>query len=116
MEAFNDIFEDCTSLGTKIPKDNYLSEGKHIVANPAVCEVCSAGSIVSRFFDEGYIKEYRKDGLHSHNPEFRTMTFHEDQSVRCLGRVIGKVKEEQIPTKEQVNRIAEAARAGKEPQ
>ena len=66
--------------------------------------------------NEGYIKEYRKDGLHSHNPEFRTMTFHEDQSVRCLGRVIGKVKEEQIPTREQINRIAEAARAGKEPQ
>ena len=64
--------------------------------------------------NEGYIKEYRKDGLHSHNPEYRTMTFHEDQSVRCLGRVIGKVKEEQIPTKEQINRIAEAERAGKE--
>ena len=31
MEAFNDIFEDCTSLGTKIPKDEYLEEGKHIV-------------------------------------------------------------------------------------
>ena len=66
--------------------------------------------------NEGYIKEYRKDGLHSHNPEFRTMTFHEDQSVRCLGRVIGKVKEEQIPTREQMQRIEEAARAGKEPQ
>ena len=33
MEAFNDIFEDCTSYGTKIPKDNYLSEGKHIVVD-----------------------------------------------------------------------------------
>ena len=66
--------------------------------------------------NEGYIKEYRKDGLHSHNPEYRTMTFHEDQSVRCLGRVIGRVKEEQIPTREQINRITEAARAGKEPQ
>ena len=66
--------------------------------------------------NEGYIKEYRKDGLHSHNPEFRTMTFHEDQSVRCIGRVIGKVKEEQIPSREQINRITEAARAGKEPQ
>ena len=66
--------------------------------------------------NEGYIKEYRRDGLHSHNPEFRTMTFHEDQSVRCLGRVIGKVKEEQIPTREQMQRIEEAARAGKEPQ
>ncbi len=31
MEAFNDIFEDCTSLGKKIPKDDYLEEGKHIV-------------------------------------------------------------------------------------
>ena len=66
--------------------------------------------------NEGYIKEYRKDGLHSHNPEYRTMTFHEDQSVRCIGRVIGKVKEEQIPTREQIHRITEAARAGKEPQ
>ncbi len=66
--------------------------------------------------NEGYIKEYRRDGLHSHNPEYRTMTFHEDQSVRCLGRVIGKVKEEQIPTREQMQRIEEAARAGKEPQ
>ena len=66
--------------------------------------------------NEGYIKEYRRDGLHSHNPEYRTMTFHEDQSVRCLGRVIGKVKKEQIPTREQMQRIEEAARAGKEPQ
>ena len=66
--------------------------------------------------NEGYIKEYRKDGLHSHNPEYRTMTFHEGQTVRCLGRVIGKLKEEQIPTRDQMNRIEEAAQAGKEPQ
>ena len=31
MEAFNDIFEDCTNLGTKILKEDYLTEGKHIV-------------------------------------------------------------------------------------
>ncbi len=31
MEAFNDIFKDCTSLGTKIPKEEYLTEGKHII-------------------------------------------------------------------------------------
>lgn len=66
--------------------------------------------------NEGYIKEYRKDGLHSHNPEYRTMTFREDQAVRCVGRVIGKLKEEQIPDSETLNRIAEAERAGKEPQ
>ena len=64
--------------------------------------------------NEGYIKEYRKDGLHSHNPEYRTMTFRGDQNVRCLGRVIGKLRDEQIPTREQMNLIHEAARAGKE--
>ena len=37
--------------------DRITQEGKHIVAYPAVCEVCSADSIVSRFFSEGYIKE-----------------------------------------------------------
>ena len=63
--------------------------------------------------NEGYIKEYRKDGLHSHNPEFRTMRFHEGQTVRCLGRVIGKVKEEQIPTAEDINRFEEAGKAGR---
>jgi len=63
--------------------------------------------------NEGYIKEYRKDGLHSHNPEYRTMRFHEGQTVRCLGRVIGKVKEEQIPTAEDINRIEEATKAGR---
>ena len=66
--------------------------------------------------NEGYIKEYRKDGLHSHNPEYRTMTFREGQTVRCVGRVIGKLKEEQIPSREQLNIIREAARAGKESQ
>ena len=66
--------------------------------------------------NEGFIKEYRKDGLHSHNPEYRTMTFREGQTVRCLGRVIGKLREEQIPSREQLNRIAEAGGAGKEPQ
>ena len=66
--------------------------------------------------NEGYIKEYRKDGLHSHNPEYRTMTFREGQTVRCVGRVIGKLKEEQIPSREQLNRIREAGKAGKEKQ
>ena len=33
METFNDIFMDCTSLGTKIPKEEYLVNGKHIVVD-----------------------------------------------------------------------------------
>ena len=55
--------------------------------------------------NEGYIKEYREDGLHSHNPAYRTMTFREDQSVRCIGRVIGKLKDSQIPTKSQLQML-----------
>ena len=44
------------------------------------------------------------------------MTFREGQTVRCVGRVIGKLKEEQIPSREQLNRIREAGKAGKEKQ
>ena len=55
--------------------------------------------------NEGYIKEYQADGLHSHNPAYPTMTFREDQHVRCLGRVIGKLKESQIPTEAQMKMI-----------
>ena len=53
--------------------------------------------------NEGYIKEYREDGLHSHNPTYRTMKFREGQTVRCLGKVIGKLKETQIPTAHQLS-------------
>ena len=55
--------------------------------------------------NEGYIKEYQEDGLHSHNPAYRTMKFREDQTVRCLGRVIGKLKPEQIPTEKQLQMV-----------
>lgn len=64
--------------------------------------------------NEGYIKEYRRDGLYSRNPDYRPMKFHEGQTVRCMGRVIGKLKEDQFPTREQLSRITEAAGAGKE--
>ena len=42
--------------------------------------------------DTGYIKEYRKDGLHSHNPAYATIFFGEGDAVRCIGKVLGKVK------------------------
>ena len=62
---------------------------------------------------EGYIKEYRKDGLHSHNPAYRTMTFDGQQDVRCVGRVIGKLKDSQIPTEKQMRILEEAGKAGR---
>ena len=60
---------------------------------------------------EGYIKEYREDGLHSHNPAYGTMRFSGDEAVRCVGRVLGKLKDEQIPDREQIRAIEEAQRA-----
>lgn len=55
--------------------------------------------------NEGYIKEYQADGLHSHNPAYQTMKIREDQAVRCLGRVIGKLRPEQIPTIQQMQAL-----------
>ena len=39
----------------------------------------------------GYIKEYRKDGLHSHNPAYETITFAAEEDVHCVGKVLGTV-------------------------
>ena len=46
--------------------------------------------------DSGFIKEYHKDGLYSHNPKYPPMRFSEDDSVRCIGRVLGILRPEQI--------------------
>lgn len=47
--------------------------------------------------DAGYIKEYRKEGLVSHNPAYPVMRFSENEEVRCIGKVIGILREDQIP-------------------
>jgi transcriptional regulator with XRE-family HTH domain len=44
----------------------------------------------------GYIKEYRKDGLHSHNPAYPVMVFPSGDEVRCVGKVLGPVRSEEI--------------------
>lgn len=54
---------------------------------------------------EGYIKEYRRDGLHSHNPEYRVMRFGEDSEVRCVGRVLGRLEEQQMLTAEEIEEL-----------
>jgi transcriptional regulator with XRE-family HTH domain len=62
--------------------------------------------------NEGYIKEYQPDGLHSHNPAYGMIRLSGEETVRCVGKVIGLLKEEQIPNREQLNSIEEAVRAG----
>lgn len=44
--------------------------------------------------DTGYIKEYQKDGLHSHNPAYGTIVFTEGEDVHIAGKVLGKVNKE----------------------
>ena len=46
--------------------------------------------------DMGYIKEYSKEGLVSHNPAYPLMRFSGDEEVRCIGKVIGVLDGSQI--------------------
>ena len=52
--------------------------------------------------DAGYIKEYQKDGLHSHNPAYPVMHFSDGDSVRVIGRVLGKLRPDQIARPEEI--------------
>ncbi len=56
---------------------------------------------------EGYIKEYRKDGLYSHNADYAPMFFREGNDVRCIGRVLGRVDDDQWPTEAQIGMLEE---------
>ncbi len=51
--------------------------------------------------DTGYIKEYRKDGLHSHNPAYAPISFDGADAVRCIGKVLGRVTREDWADEEQ---------------
>ncbi len=62
---------------------------------------------------EGYIKEYQKDGLHSHNPAFGVMRMNGESDVRCVGRVLGRVTTAQVPTEEQIRLYVNAGKTGK---
>lgn len=47
---------------------------------------------------DGYVKEYQRDGLHSHNPAYPVLRFSDDDDVRCIGRVLGVVSKDQYAT------------------
>jgi len=57
---------------------------------------------------EAYIKEYQPDGLHSHNPRYKTIFTGEGVDVRCCGRVTGPVAEGDIATGSLVEKIEAA--------
>lgn len=45
---------------------------------------------------EAFIKEYQSDGLHSHNPRYKTIFTGDGVEVRCCGRVTGAVADGDI--------------------
>ena len=47
---------------------------------------------------EGYVKEYRADGLHSHNPKYKTIHPTQDDNFRCVGRVLDVITEDMLAT------------------
>ena len=57
---------------------------------------------------EAYIKEYQPDGLHSHNPRYKTIFTGDGVDVRCCGRVTGAVAEGDIATGSLIEKIEAA--------
>lgn len=47
---------------------------------------------------EGFVKEYRSDGLHSHNPNYKVIRPTQDDNFRCIGRVLGVITEDMLAT------------------
>ena len=56
---------------------------------------------------EPYIKRYEKDGLHSLNPAYPCMHFHEGDRVRLIGRVLGRVDEADVANRETAAKLAQ---------
>ena len=63
--------------------------------------------------EQGYVKEYQADGLHSHNPKYAPLRFSSDEEVRCVGRVLGIAGPECFATAEETALAEEKKRAGR---
>lgn len=56
---------------------------------------------------EGFVKEYQPDGLHSHNARYKTIHPTQDDNFRCIGRVLGVVTEDMLPTPRELDVLNE---------
>lgn len=55
--------------------------------------------------NEMYIKEFRKDGLHSFNPHYDTLKFSEDQAVYLIGKVLSILDPDRIASQSDVEKF-----------
>jgi len=56
---------------------------------------------------EGFVKEYQRDGLHSHNKRYDTFMPADDDNSRCIGRVIGRINDAMLPDDEETRILEE---------
>lgn len=56
---------------------------------------------------EGFVKEYQPDGLHSHNPKYKTIRPVQDDNFRCVGRVLDVITEDMLPTSRELSVLNE---------
>ena len=56
---------------------------------------------------ESFVKEYQPDGLHSHNPKYKTIHPSPDDNFRCVGRVLGVVTQDMYPTAQELDVLNE---------
>lgn len=59
---------------------------------------------------EGLVKEYRKNGLHSHNPAYPLRRFSKEDDVRCVGRVLRAVGQDEFASAEELEVLKDAER------
>ena len=55
--------------------------------------------------NETYIKEYRKDGLHSLNASYDVLRFAEDQAVYLIGKVLTVLDPEKIASASDIEKF-----------
>ena len=59
---------------------------------------------------EGLVKEYRKNGLYSHNPAYPLLRFSKEDDVRCIGRVLRALSQDEFASPEELEVLKEAER------
>lgn len=55
-----------------------------------------------------FVKIYEKDGLYSLNHNYKPMRICDDDNMRLIGRVLGPVAEEDLPSKDETDELFEA--------
>ena len=93
-----DIRTDCIfTVNGDSMEPMFHSGDKVLVQKFPNCQELKQGDIGAFIVgNETYIKEYRKDGLHSLNKKYKTMKFSDDDKVYIIGRVVGILSAEAV--------------------